>query len=124
MEQMANAQINVYWYLSLIAPFAIMISATFWRRRWILWAGVVLSLVATYFLCNFSVVEKWRIRNEIARTDEEKLYASADGANLAFTAFVFAPVEAVIYTSVWGVLGWQLWGRIRRETAKVGLESD
>jgi len=50
--------------------------------------------------------------------------ANTRWANLAFTAFVFAPVEAVIYTSVCGVLGCQLWGRIRRETAKVGLESD
>jgi hypothetical protein len=112
---MLAARFNLYWYLSLVAPALIMLAATYWHRRAGLIVGVLISLVVTYTLCNISVQEKWRIRNEIAVTDSEREYATADGANIVFTAFLFGPIEAIAYTSLWGVVGWRLWPRLRRK---------
>jgi hypothetical protein len=75
------------------------------------WLGMLLSVSSTYLLSNLAVQTKWRIRNEIAVTDEERVYATADGANLVFTAFFFAPAEAVIYTLGWGWIGSRIWRR-------------
>jgi len=67
---------------------------------WVLVPGILLSLSATYFLCNVSVQETWRIRFESAKTEQEIERASADGANLVFTAFFFAPLKAAAYTGL------------------------
>ena len=115
MDAMLAARFNPYWYLSLAAPAMIMLVATYWHRRVGLIVGILLSLVVTYVLCNVSVQEKWRIRNEIATTDSEREYATADGANISFTALIIGPFEAVAYTSLWGVIGWRLWPRLRRK---------
>jgi hypothetical protein len=113
MDPMLAARFNVYWFLSILAPALIMLAATYWRRRPVLIVGALLSLFITYALCNFSVREKWRIRNEIAQTDSEKEHATADGANLVFTVIFIGPFEAIAYTSLWGVVGWRLWARLR-----------
>jgi len=115
---MDAARFNIFWFLSLIAPAAIMFAATYFQRRWILILGILLSLSATYFLCNFSVQEKWRIRFESAKTEQEIERASVDGANLVFTLLVFAPAEAVTYTGLWAVVGWRTWRRVRRKVSK------
>ena len=107
MEELYAARFNVYWYLSFIMPAAIMLAFTYWKNTKLLILGIFLSLFTTYALCNFSVQEKWRIRYEIAKTEEEWKYATADGANLVFTAFFIAPLESVLYTSVWGLIGWK-----------------
>ena len=112
---MLGARFNIYWYLSIIAPAMIMLAVTYWHRRGGLIVGALFSLVITYALCNFSVQEKWRIRNDIAQTDSEKEYAQRDGANLVFTLLFIGPFEAVAYTSLWGVVGWRLWPRLRRK---------
>jgi hypothetical protein len=111
---MLAARFNIYWWLSIIAPALITAAATYWHRRAVLIAAVLMSLVTTYALCNFSAQEKWRIRNAIAQTDAERMYATSDGANLVFTAFFIGPFEAVVYTSLWGIVGWGMWPRIRR----------
>jgi hypothetical protein len=118
--EMEAARFNVYWYLSLFAPAVIMVVATYRRRKLLLWTGVGASLVATYLLCNMAVQERWKTRLEIAQTDEEKRYAMADGGNLVGTALVIAPFEAILYTSIWGVVGWRIWPRIHD---KRGLET-
>lgn len=51
------------------------------------------------------------MRFESAKTEQEFEQASADGANLVFTALFFAPFEAIAYTSVWSVIGWRTWRR-------------
>jgi|GEM_PF-5946580 len=109
MEELVAARFNLFWYLSLIAPAAIMLTVTYFSRKTLLITGIVLSLLRTYLLCNVSVQQKWKIRNELARTDEEMEYATADGANRVFTAFVIGPFEALLYTSFWGICGWRLW---------------
>ncbi len=114
MEPMLAARFNIYWFLSIVAPAVVMLAAAYWHRRSIFVVGVVLSLVLTYALCNFSVQEKWRIRNEIAQTDSERERATADGANLVFTMLFIGPFESIVYTSLWGVIGWRLWPRLRR----------
>ena len=115
MDPMFSAQFNVYWWLSIVAPALIMLAVTYWHRRVALIVGVILSLVITYALCNFSVQEKWRIRNEVAQTDSERDYAQRDGANLVFTLVFIGPFEAVLYTTLWGVVGWRMWPRLRRK---------
>lgn len=114
MEEMHAARFNIYWYLSLAVRLVVMAVATYWRRKPLLWAGVAVSLVATYLLCNAAVQTKWQTRWEIAKTEEERRYATADGANLVFTALFIGPFEAILYTTVWGVAGWRAWGRVRK----------
>ena len=110
MDEMAAARFNTLWFLSLLAPAAIMFFVTFWNRRTTFFAGAVFSLVVTYMLCNLSVKEKWDTRCEIAKTDQELQYATADGANLVFTAYFIGPFEAVLYTWFWGYVGRKCWG--------------
>lgn len=109
------ARFNIYWYLSILAPALIMLAVTYWRRRVPVILGVLFSLVLTYALCNLAVQEKWRIRNEIAKTEIEQEYATADGANLVFTALIIGPFEAIAYTSIWGIIGWRCWPRLRKQ---------
>ncbi len=117
MEEMAAARFNIYWYLSLIVPAAVMLIATYRHKRSTLASGALLSVIAVYLLCNIAVQTKWRARFEMAKTEQEIEYASADGANLAFTALLIAPFEAALYTTFWGVIGWRLWPRIRGRNA-------
>ena len=114
MEAMEAARFNIYWYLSLLTPLLVMAVATYRRKKSIMWSGAAASLVATYLLCNLAVQAKWETRWRIAQTEEEQRYATADGANLVFTAFIIGPFEAILYTSIWGVVGWRAGGRIAR----------
>ena len=114
MEAMAAARFNIFWFLWFLAPLVVMLTATFRHRRWDLVVGTVVSLASTYTLSNLAVQEKWRIRNEIAVTAEELAYATADGANLVFTLFLIAPLEAILLTLLWGFVGWRCWPRVRR----------
>ncbi len=115
MEELYAARYNIWWFLSFIAPALIMVISTFWHKKWILIIAVFFSLFITYTLCNLAVQKKWDTRCEIAKTEEELEYATADGANLVFTAFFIAPFESVLYTTIWGMLGWRLWPRIKGE---------
>ena len=115
MEDMVAAKYNIYWYLSFIIPAVVMLLFTFWKNKKLLTFAVIISLTATYTICNISVQEKWKVRSEIAQTDKEREYAMADGANLVFTAYFIAPFEAILYTSIWGILGWSLWPKIRNK---------
>jgi hypothetical protein len=36
----------------------------------------------------------------------------ADGANLVFTAIFIGPFEAILYTTIWGIIGRVGWKRI------------
>jgi hypothetical protein len=112
MEEMIAARFNLWWYLSLIVPAVVMLTATFWHKRYLFIIAIVLSLLATYALCNISVREKWKTRFEIAKTQPENEYSSADGANLVFTAIAIGPFEAILYTAFWGLIGWKLWPKI------------
>ena len=95
-----------------------MFFATYFRRKSILVVGILLSLSATYVLCNAAVQEKWRIRFESAKTEQELERASADGANLVFTAILIAPLESVAYTTLWSVIGWRTWRRVAKKKAE------
>jgi hypothetical protein len=113
MDAMIAARFNTYWFLSLAVPAVAMLFTTFWRKRYIFIAGAVVSLLATYYLSNLAVQAKWRTRFELAKTEQELEYASADGANLVFTLFFGAPLEAVVYTGFWGFVGWRFWSRVK-----------
>ena len=113
MEELIAARYNLWWYLSFIIPAAVMIAGTFWHKKSVLVIAIVLSLFATYTLCNISVREKWETRQELAKTDEELEYASVDGANLVFTTVAIGPFEAILYTSFWGFVGWKLWPKLK-----------
>ena len=113
MEEMIAAKYNLWWYLSFIVPALIMLFGTFWNKRYLLVIAVILSLVSTYVISNISVREKWEQRYEMAKTSEELDYASADGANLVFTAIYIGPFEAILYTTIWGVLGRFGWKRLK-----------
>ena len=118
MEELIAARYNLFWYLSLFAPAVVMLTFTFSRSKRLLIVGIIISLITTYTLCNISVQEKWKVRNEIAQTDAEREYATSDGANLVFTAFFIGPFEASIYTTAWGILGWRVWPRVRNSGHK------
>ena len=118
MQAMYAAKFNTFWYLSFIVPAVLMLAITYLRSRLALVLGVILSLGSTYFLCNLTVQEKWQTRLEIAKTDQELEYATADGANLVFTYFAIAPLESILYTSIWGLVGWRYWPRIKRATSQ------
>ena len=109
MDPMTVARFNVFWFLSIIVPAAIMLAAARSRRRSVLLPTVVASLLLTYVFCNLSVQTKWSIRSVRAQTAEEMEFAQADGANLVFTAFFIGPFEAVFYTTLWGLLGRRIW---------------
>lgn len=112
---MAAARYNIYWFLSLIVPAVVMLVATYReRRRWLL-LGALTSFVATYFLCFLAVQTKWHDRFELAHTHEQLAYATADGANIVFTAFFFAPVEAALYTVFWLVAGTKLASHLKKK---------
>ena len=113
MEEMAAARFNIYWFLWLLAPLSVMLVATFRKRRWNLIIGIAISLATTYALSNLAVQEKWRIRNESAVTATEQAYAIGDGANIVFTLFFIAPIEAIVLTCLWGFIGWRFWPRIK-----------
>jgi hypothetical protein len=118
MEELIAARYNLWWYLSLILPAVVMVIGTFWHKRYVLVIAIILSLFTTYALCNISVQEKWKVRLELAQTEEQLEYATADGANLVFTAILIGPLEAVLYTSLWGFIGWKGWPRLRRTEIK------
>jgi hypothetical protein len=81
----------------------------------ILLAGIAISIICTYVLCNLSVQQKWQIRNELAVTEAEREYAQTDGANIVFTAYFTGPFEAVLYTAFWGWVGWKVWPKIKQK---------
>ena len=114
---MDAARLNLFWFLSLLVPAAIMFGATYFQRRWVLVLGIVFSLSATYVLCNVAAQKKWDIRIENAKTDQELEAATADGANIVFTAFLFAPLESVTYTWLWSVVGHRTWRKIKDKGA-------
>lgn len=114
MEELYAAKYNMYWYLSYIAPAVIMILAAFGGRKKIFIVGIIISLVATWWLRGTAVVEKWNIRNEIADTPEEKAYAEADGANLLVEGGFVAPFQAVVSTFIWGFAGWIAWHLVKK----------
>jgi len=119
MSEMAAARFNVFWILSFLAPAAIMLLVTFWKEKRIFVAGVVISLVVTYALCNLAVEEKWRTRLEMAKTEKQIEAATADGANLVFTAYFFGPLEAALYTWFWGYIGRKAWPAIQKQKLKI-----
>lgn len=94
MEELVAARYNLWWYLALIVPAIVMVFGTFWQKRYLLIIAVILSLFATYALCNISVQEKWKTRLSLAKTEAQLEYATADSANLVFTSFFIGPFEA------------------------------
>lgn len=106
---MDGARLNVFWFLSLLAPALIMLSASAGRRIWLSLSAAVVSLGLTYWLCLLSVERKWDIRASLATTEAQRQWVyDHDGANQAFTAVVTGPLEAVVYTVLWGLVGWKL----------------
>jgi len=119
MTEMAAARFNVFWFLSFLAPAAIMLLATYWKEKRILIAGVVVSVVVTYALCNLAVQQKWQTRLEMAKTEKQLDAATADGANIVFTAYIFGPLEAILYTLFWGYIGRKAWPILQKQKVKI-----
>jgi len=115
-----SARFNLYWFAALIAPAAIMFAATYSRRRVAVIVGAVVSIGATFCLDVKAVEYKWELRMEAARTEDEQVRASADGANLLFMGCVGAPIESIGWTALWGVVGWRAWGRAKERRANLG----
>jgi hypothetical protein len=119
---MDDARFNVFWFLSLLAPAAIMLIASLGHRLWQSVIAGALSVYLTYWLCVFAVERKWQMRLAQATTDEQLQRATADGANLTFTALITGPLEAVLYTVLWGIVGWKLISRHRLKSAAQGRD--
>ena len=119
MSEMAAARFNAFWFLSFLAPAAIMLLVTFWKEKRVFVAGVVISLVVTYTLCNLAVQEKWQTRIEMANPEKQLEAATADGANTVFTAYFFGPLEAVLYTWFWGYIGRKVWPILQKQKHRI-----
>ena len=111
---MELARFNIFWFAWLICPIAIMMYATYKSNRKMLVIGIVCSILLTYLFSNLAVHRKWNIRLNVAKTQNEIEYATADGANKAFTLIFIAPSEAILFTSLWGVIG-TYWWRLKRK---------
>ena len=106
---MDGGEFNIFWFLSLLAPAIIMLAASISRRVWVSLLAALVSLGATYWFCVLAVAKKWDIRGQLATTEAQRQWVyDNDGANQAFTAIISGPFEAILYTIVWGVLGWKL----------------
>jgi hypothetical protein len=103
---MEAARFKFYWFLWLISPAVIMLVATYRPNRVKIVSCILTSLLLTYTFSNLAVIKKWDIRLETAETQDELDYATADGANKVFTLFFIAPLEAIIFTSFWGGVGY------------------
>ena len=114
MEELYAAKYNVYWYLSYIVPWLIMFLAAFGGKKKIFIAGILISLIATFFLRVSAVVEKWKIRGEIADTQEEIAYAGADGTNLVVETAFIAPFQAIVSTIFWSIVSWLTLSSIKK----------
>ena len=120
---MDGARLNVFWFLSLLVPAVIMLTASTGKRVWLSAGAAVVSLAATYWLCLLAVARKWDIRAASAATEAQKQWVyDHDGANQAFTAVVTGPLEAVGYTLLWGVIGWALISRYQSRSSNTSLE--
>jgi hypothetical protein len=120
---MDSARFNVFWFVSVLAPAAIMLFASLARRWWLTALAAALSVAATYWFCLIAVEQKWTIRYDLVQSDPElqRLYDS-DGANQAFTAVVTGPIEAVGYTVLWGFLGWKFVSMYQARSSNKSLE--
>jgi hypothetical protein len=115
---MEDARFNVFWFLSLLAPAAIMLIGSLGHRLWQSLIAGGLSVYLTYWLCLLAVTRKWDMRLAQATTEAQRqLVFDSDGGNQAFTAVITGPLEAVIYTVLWGVVGWKLVSRHRLRSA-------
>ena len=100
-----------------------MLAASAGRRIWLSLGAAAISLAATYWLCLLAVARKWDIRAASAATDAQKQWVyDHDGANQAFTAVVTGPLEALVYTLIWGVIGWKLVSMYRSRSSNKSLE--
>ena len=113
MSAMQAARFNIFWFMWLPAPMAIMLVATRNRSCARLILGSVVSILATFMLSILAVDRKWSIRLSPEVTPQELEYATTDGANMAFTLLVFAPAEAVLFTLLWGLVGRYVWEKQR-----------
>ena len=98
-------RLNIYWYLSFIAPAVIMLTVTKFEKKYIFVIGFIFSMMTTYTLSNIAVEVKWKERMNQAKTQLEIKEACADGGNRVFVALFFAPLEAIFYTWFFGYLG-------------------
>lgn len=115
---MEDARFNVFWFLSLFAPAAIMLIGSLGRRLWQSLIAGALSVWLTYWLCVLAVVRKWDMRLAQATTEAQRQWIfDSDGGNQAFTAVITGPLEAVVYTAFCGVVGWKLIARHRLKSA-------
>ncbi|MDB5336352.1 MAG: hypothetical protein JWN70_1971 [Planctomycetaceae bacterium] len=120
---MQDGSLNEYFYLSVIVPVVLMVVAGLIYDQKIFMVAVVGSLIATYQLGNLAVQKKWEIRNRTAVTEIEKVRATADGANLVFTAILIAPVQAVVLTFFGSWVGLILGSRLHPENDWPGLQN-
>ena len=102
---MQDGTLNAYFVGSFLVPAVIMVAAGIARNDRLLFIAMLTSLVATYWLANLAVREKWNVRFETASTDAEIKRATTDGANLVFTALLVAPAQAVLSTALWCWVG-------------------
>ena len=115
---MDDARFNAFWFLSLVAPAAIMLIGSLGHRLWQSLIAGALSVCLTYWLCLLAVERKWQTRMAEAATDEQLQWVTnSDGANQAFTSVITGPLEAVVYTVLWGIVGWKLIARHRLKSA-------
>jgi hypothetical protein len=120
---MDGARFNLFWFLSLFAPALIMLAASAARRKWLSLVAAVLSLGVTYWLCLLAVARKWGIRAQFASTDAQKQWVyDHDGANQAFTAVITGPLEAIVYTVLWWIVGWKLFSIYQARSSNTSLE--
>lgn len=121
LDKMTLARFNVFWYVWALAPLVIMSFSCWAPTRKKLWLGVLTSIVSVYVLSIFAVSRKWDLRLALASTPQESEFATADGANMVFTAYFFAPLEAIFLTLFWGAFVY-LAGKVYRVMRNISFQ--
>jgi len=104
---LGDSRYNIYWYLTIIVPFIIMLISSKNKKPKVFILGSLISIFVTTTISMLAIDEKWSIRLSEAQTEQQFSEATADGANIIFGYILIAPFEAFFYTFLFGFLFWK-----------------
>jgi hypothetical protein len=113
MEELFKAPCNNYSYISFFLPVLVMLAGGYFQKKSIFIACILFSLVSTYYICQLSIQERWKVDEALAIANNDTSI-DFESEEITTRAFYIASIESVLYTAVWSVVGWRLWPLLRR----------